>query len=339
MADESTNRPATAAVLRLTEPHQDWSWRLRQADDHSSSPKRDLHVSRARLVKFPSREMARISAGLSQCCGRCVESQRMCIYHGTAAPLPGSDRWQALSEAEQKAIYEDYAEAGLRESQLQVEQPGGRFKKTAGITPGPPLGLASAARTVRVRDGNVEVKNGPHLKAWAASMCSRPTTSRQRSRWLRVSLKHAGVARSKSVRPKSTGDLGRRRSMSISDQRRRWAIMSAMKASIRPDHRALAEALRHRVLEGAGETNRALREAVVTSATGGPPAQPPCEELARQIGETAYRTTDEQVAHVVRATGSEKAAFEVIFTAAGGAGLLRWRHAIDVLDEATDASS
>ena len=29
------------------------------------------------------------------------------IYQGTA-PLPGSDRWQALSE--QKAIYADYAE-------------------------------------------------------------------------------------------------------------------------------------------------------------------------------------------------------------------------------------
>jgi hypothetical protein len=69
------------------------------------------------------------------------------IYHGPAAPLPGSDRWKTLSEAEQKAIYEDYAE----------------INKTAGITPGPPLGLASAAKTVQVRDGKVEVKNGPHL--------------------------------------------------------------------------------------------------------------------------------------------------------------------------------
>jgi hypothetical protein len=31
------------------------------------------------------------------------------IYQGST-PLPGSDRWQALSEAEQKAIYTDYAE-------------------------------------------------------------------------------------------------------------------------------------------------------------------------------------------------------------------------------------
>ena len=31
------------------------------------------------------------------------------VYQGST-PLPGSDRWQALSEAEQKAIYADYAE-------------------------------------------------------------------------------------------------------------------------------------------------------------------------------------------------------------------------------------
>ena len=113
-----------------------------------------------------------------------------------------------------------------------------------------------------------------------------------------------------------------------------------MKPSIRPDHRVLAETLRRRVLEGPGETNAALRQAVAASATGGgPSAQPPYDELARQIGEAAYRTADEQVANVVSATGSEKAAFGVIFTAAVGAGLLRWRHAIDVLDEATDAPS
>jgi hypothetical protein len=31
------------------------------------------------------------------------------IYQGTT-PLPGSERWKALSDAEQKQIYADYAE-------------------------------------------------------------------------------------------------------------------------------------------------------------------------------------------------------------------------------------
>ncbi|HKP97533.1 MAG TPA: YciI family protein [Fibrobacteria bacterium] len=68
------------------------------------------------------------------------------IYQGTT-PLPGSEKWKALPEAEQKAIYADYAEIG----------------KTAGMTPGLPLGLPGAARTVQVRDGKPQVKNGTHL--------------------------------------------------------------------------------------------------------------------------------------------------------------------------------
>lgn len=68
------------------------------------------------------------------------------VYQGTT-PLPGSDRWKALSEAEQKQIYADYAE----------------LNKTPGITAGLPLGLPEAARTVQVKDGKTHVKNGPHL--------------------------------------------------------------------------------------------------------------------------------------------------------------------------------
>jgi len=67
------------------------------------------------------------------------------VYQGTT-PLPGSDRWQALSEAEQKTIYADYAE----------------LNKTEGIAPGLPLGLPEAARTVQVRDGKTHVKNGTY---------------------------------------------------------------------------------------------------------------------------------------------------------------------------------
>jgi hypothetical protein len=68
------------------------------------------------------------------------------VYQGST-PLPGSDRWQALSEAEQKAIYTDYAELNNAE----------------GITAGLPLGLPDAARTVQVRDGKMHVKSGTYL--------------------------------------------------------------------------------------------------------------------------------------------------------------------------------
>ena len=59
------------------------------------------------------------------------------IHQGTT-PLPESARWNALSEAEQKAVYADYA---------QINQ-------APGVTPGFPLGLPEAARTVAsVRSG------------------------------------------------------------------------------------------------------------------------------------------------------------------------------------------
>lgn len=110
-----------------------------------------------------------------------------------------------------------------------------------------------------------------------------------------------------------------------------------MKTSSRPDHRILAAAIRRRLLEGPGETDATLRQAAAARATGGPSAEPPYDELARQIGEAAWRTTDAQVLAVLRATGSEKAAFEVILAAAVGAGLFRWRLAMKALEEATDA--
>lgn len=68
------------------------------------------------------------------------------VYQGTT-PLPGTERWAALSEAEQKQIYADYAE----------------LNRTPGMTPGLPLGLPGAARTVHVKGGQVTVKEGPHL--------------------------------------------------------------------------------------------------------------------------------------------------------------------------------
>jgi len=72
------------------------------------------------------------------------------IYQGTT-PLPGTERWKALSAEEQKTIHTEYA----------------ALNQTPGITPGHPLGLPAAARTVRVRDGKVEVKNRTHLQEGA----------------------------------------------------------------------------------------------------------------------------------------------------------------------------
>ena len=73
------------------------------------------------------------------------------VYQGST-PLPGSDRWQALSEVEQRKIYADYAE----------------LNKTEGFTVGLPLGLPDSARTVQVRDGKTHVKNGTYLAEGAA---------------------------------------------------------------------------------------------------------------------------------------------------------------------------
>ena len=73
------------------------------------------------------------------------------VYQGST-PVPGSDRWEAMSEAEKQAIYTDYA----------------AFNKTEGLAAGLPLGLPDAARTVQVRDGKTHVKNGTYLPEGAA---------------------------------------------------------------------------------------------------------------------------------------------------------------------------
>ena len=76
------------------------------------------------------------------------------IYQGTT-PLPGSDKWNALSQDEQKAIYKDYAD----------------FNKTVGLEAGLPLGLPNAAKTVQVRDGKVEIKDGLYLSEGVGGYC------------------------------------------------------------------------------------------------------------------------------------------------------------------------
>jgi hypothetical protein len=104
------------------------------------------------------------------------------------------------------------------------------------------------------------------------------------------------------------------------------------------DHKRLAEAVRARLTSDGAVTASTLREGVARRAAGGDPIDAPYEALARQIGEAAYRVTDAQVAAVRDATGSDKAAFEIVMTAAVSAGLLRWDSAMRAIAEASDAA-
>jgi hypothetical protein len=101
------------------------------------------------------------------------------------------------------------------------------------------------------------------------------------------------------------------------------------------DHAQLAEALRRRVLEGPGDTDPALRQAVAARAAGASRIAPPYDDLARQIGADARGVTDAQVAAVIAATGAQRATFELVMSAAVGAGLQRWRQGLRALEEAT----
>ena len=106
------------------------------------------------------------------------------VYQGST-PLPGSDRWQALSEAEQKAIYADYAE----------------LNKTDGVAPGLPLGLPDAARTVQVRDGMTKVKNGPYLAEGVAGFSVYEAESMEAAITLAARIPAARLGGAVEIRP------------------------------------------------------------------------------------------------------------------------------------------
>lgn len=106
------------------------------------------------------------------------------------------------------------------------------------------------------------------------------------------------------------------------------------KTPTHPDHRAQADTVRQRVLFGPGKSDAVLRQAMAERASGGPPLSAPYDDLARQIGEAAYKVTNEQVAKVVIEAGSEKAAFELIMAATLGAGLHRFWRGLSVLETA-----
>src|SRR3954449_10294049 len=68
----------------------------------------------------------------------------MLIIQGTT-PTPQSPSWATLTEAEQQAVYADYA----------------AINKDERVTPGLPLGLPEHATTVRVQGGKVLATDGP----------------------------------------------------------------------------------------------------------------------------------------------------------------------------------
>lgn len=104
------------------------------------------------------------------------------------------------------------------------------------------------------------------------------------------------------------------------------------------DHAKLVSALSHAALEAPALTSPQFRQGAAQRAAGGPPIDVPYDALAKQIGEAAYRVTDSQVASVLTAAGSEKAAFEIVAAAAVGAGLQRWDLGTKALQEAIDAT-
>jgi hypothetical protein len=103
-------------------------------------------------------------------------------------------------------------------------------------------------------------------------------------------------------------------------------------------HTELAERLRTRVTEG-GILDRALRVGVMVRGGGGPPVAEPYDALAHQIGQAATGVTDAQVAAVRAVAGSDKATFEVVLSAAVGAGLRRWDAAERAIEGAGDATA
>jgi len=106
---------------------------------------------------------------------------------------------------------------------------------------------------------------------------------------------------------------------------------------IDPTTCAFAQASELRVLETPGGEPPAVRQAM---AEGRPAVLPSRFSMTTRMPDrrdslAASRTSSSRCR--TWATGSEKAAFELIVAAAVGAGLLRWQHAIKALDEAIDA--
>jgi hypothetical protein len=69
----------------------------------------------------------------------------MLLIHQGTTPLPGTPEWDALSQDEQKAVYEAY----------------GALNAAPGFTPGDQMQPPETATTVRVENGDTLATDGP----------------------------------------------------------------------------------------------------------------------------------------------------------------------------------
>lgn len=72
----------------------------------------------------------------------------MLLIHQGTTPLPGSDAWDNLPDAEKQAVYAAYK--GINE--------------TPGVSPGLQLAPPETATTVRVQDGRTLTTDGPFVE-------------------------------------------------------------------------------------------------------------------------------------------------------------------------------
>lgn len=68
------------------------------------------------------------------------------LIHQGSTPLPGTPEWDAMDEVAQKQVYADYQ----------------AINETPGLTPGERMHGPETATTVRVRDGETLVTDGPY---------------------------------------------------------------------------------------------------------------------------------------------------------------------------------